>query len=319
MSLKRFKENPIIHDGLKGLEDELGENINGPTLIKVPSFVKNKLGKYYLYFAHHKGQYIRMAYSDSLKGPWKIKKGGVLSVEDAPCREEIASPEIYIDEKDKKICMYFHGMDVSRRQFTYCSFSDDGLNFECLPQRLGPFYFRVFKYKNKFYAIAKRNSYRGGGVLLESNTWNGPFKKVKKILPRMRHAGVYTRGSTLYVFYSRIGDKPERIVMTKIKMGTWKRIRTYEVLEPKEDYEGIAFASRISFSGPSNNYVRQLRDPYVYEEGKNLYLLYSNAGEKGICVAKMELKGIKKHVKVKLFEEFLHSIHFYRIWRRIFG
>ena len=30
-----------------------GENINGPSLIRVPSWVKNPLGRYYLYVAHH--------------------------------------------------------------------------------------------------------------------------------------------------------------------------------------------------------------------------------------------------------------------------
>jgi len=43
------------------LSRELGHNINGPSLIEVPDYVKNKLGRYYLYFADHKGQEIKMA------------------------------------------------------------------------------------------------------------------------------------------------------------------------------------------------------------------------------------------------------------------
>ena len=44
-----------------------GNNINGPSLIKVPDWVENPLGEYYLYFAHHSGKYIRMAYSMNKK------------------------------------------------------------------------------------------------------------------------------------------------------------------------------------------------------------------------------------------------------------
>jgi len=63
-----------------GMSEELGHNINGPSLIMVPDFVENKLGKYYLYFADHKGQEIKMAFADDLAGPWTLKSGGVLSL-----------------------------------------------------------------------------------------------------------------------------------------------------------------------------------------------------------------------------------------------
>ena len=56
ISFERFKNNPIITPAL--LDSSDGEDINGPSLIKVPDWVHNKLGKYYLYFAHHKGKYI---------------------------------------------------------------------------------------------------------------------------------------------------------------------------------------------------------------------------------------------------------------------
>ena len=52
------------------LPNKDGDNINGPSLIKVPNWVKNPLGKYYLYFSHHDGKYIRMAYSNKIEGPY---------------------------------------------------------------------------------------------------------------------------------------------------------------------------------------------------------------------------------------------------------
>jgi hypothetical protein len=66
---ERFAANPIIYPGMPGLEGARGENINGPSLLRVPEWVERPLGKYYLYFAHHQGAYIRMAYADELAGP----------------------------------------------------------------------------------------------------------------------------------------------------------------------------------------------------------------------------------------------------------
>jgi len=43
------------------MDDRMGGNIQGPSLIRVPDWVENPLGKYYLYFADHRGTYIRMA------------------------------------------------------------------------------------------------------------------------------------------------------------------------------------------------------------------------------------------------------------------
>ncbi|MCD6520797.1 MAG: hypothetical protein J7M05_12845 [Anaerolineae bacterium] len=61
MRIERLSTNPIIHPGL---DESIGSNINGPSLIRVPLWIKNPLGKYYLYFASHHGQYIRLAYAD---------------------------------------------------------------------------------------------------------------------------------------------------------------------------------------------------------------------------------------------------------------
>src|SRR5438552_77236 len=73
----RFPENPLI---TQRMSPTLGDDINGPSLIRVPAWIGHALGRYYLYFAHHKGRFIRMAYADDLAGPWKIYEPGVLDV-----------------------------------------------------------------------------------------------------------------------------------------------------------------------------------------------------------------------------------------------
>ena len=86
-----------------------GSNINGPCCIKVPDWCENKLGNYYLYFAHHSGKYIRMAYADKLNGPWTEYKDGVLNIEGLiDAHDHIASPDIFIDHQRKELSMYFH-------------------------------------------------------------------------------------------------------------------------------------------------------------------------------------------------------------------
>ena len=59
----RSEHNPII---TPEMDDRIGGNINGPSLIRVPNWIHNPLGQYYLYFAHHQGKFIRMAYADHL-------------------------------------------------------------------------------------------------------------------------------------------------------------------------------------------------------------------------------------------------------------
>ena len=68
--VERFAENPIIRPAMLPGKD--GQNINGPSLVRVPDWVEKPLGKYYLYFAHHDGRYIRLAYADDLHGAYSM-------------------------------------------------------------------------------------------------------------------------------------------------------------------------------------------------------------------------------------------------------
>jgi hypothetical protein len=60
---------------------ELDGNINGPSLIRAPEWLDNPPGKYLLYFAHHEGRSIRLAFSDHLTGPWRTVTPGPLELE----------------------------------------------------------------------------------------------------------------------------------------------------------------------------------------------------------------------------------------------
>jgi hypothetical protein len=90
---------PIIHahfdPAMRMLIDYDGSNnINGPSLIRTPDWLPGRKGRYYLYFAHHKGKHIRMAYADELQGPWQLYRPGVLRLEQAGLPVEPAPPAV---------------------------------------------------------------------------------------------------------------------------------------------------------------------------------------------------------------------------------
>ena len=76
----RIIDEPIIPPLLL---EEIGENVQGPSLIRAPAWLKDPLGKYYLYFADHKGDRIKLAFADKLTGPWTIHPGGTLNLQDS--------------------------------------------------------------------------------------------------------------------------------------------------------------------------------------------------------------------------------------------
>jgi hypothetical protein len=78
MRVRRLVDGPIISPDL---HPSIGRNIQGPSLIRAPDWIEGRRGDYYLYFADHKGRYIRLAYADQLAGPWTIYPPGSLQLE----------------------------------------------------------------------------------------------------------------------------------------------------------------------------------------------------------------------------------------------
>ena len=59
----------------------MGEETHGKVRTENGFFSSVEPRRYYLYFAHHKGSYIRLAYGDAVAGPWTVYEPGVLSLE----------------------------------------------------------------------------------------------------------------------------------------------------------------------------------------------------------------------------------------------
>lgn len=302
MKLERIGNAPLI---TPQTDPSLGENINGPTLMKVPDWISNPLGKYYLYFAHHRGTFLRLAYSDSMTGPWKIYTPGVLNLSSCPhlCQDtekgigHVASPEILLDEEHHRIILYYHGSRAGaqtlRDQVTYVAISADGLHFDVSnTAEMGYIYLRAFRHQGYVNTLDMRGTLRrsrdgihdfetGVNIYGTDDVYNRAFD--------VRHLCFYKKSEDLlYVMFSIRGSCPESLCFSTIDISQdwsqWK-FNGYETLmEPERDYEGIQYPLEKSVWG-DQIHVRQLRDPFMYEEDGVIYVFYTVAGEEGIALA----------------------------------
>ncbi len=283
MRIQRFPGNPIIRPDMDG---RMGSNINGPSLIRVPDWIDRPLGSYYLYFGHHQGQYIRLAYSDRLAGPWQTYEPGVLDLADGHCHAHLASPDVHVDHAERRIRMYYHGPVRGLGQQSKAALSDDGLAFEAFPENLGHSYFRAFQWAGATYALGMP------GVFYRSADGLTSFQEGPTLFTEdLRHTALKLDGSTLSVYFTNAHDCPERVLMSTIHMAddwmTWRATDPVILLEPETDYEGADLPIEASERGSVHTRVRQLRDPCIFREGADTYLLYAVAGESGIAIARV--------------------------------
>lgn len=300
MRIERFLDAPVI---TSGLHPSIGDNINGPCIIKVPGWIQEPLGKYYMYFSHHRGTHIRLAYADSIAGPWKIYEPGVLHVEQTPDIVEhefrggighIASPEAFVIPERKLIVMTYHGTLRGCQlpnQMTWLALSNDGIHFVCLPDIIGDMtYWRIWKYKDCYYSIQMY------GVIHRSRDgihWQaGP--RIFQSSYDVRHTAVKCEEdkNLLHIWFSIRGTENESIEYTTMDLSgdwmEWKQDDNYRrVLTAEEDYEGADLPITVSKMGPEVN-VHELRDPsYFRDDDGQEYLFYTVKGEEAIAMAKI--------------------------------
>jgi hypothetical protein len=318
MRITRLLDRPIIGPDL---HPSLGPNIQGPSLIRVPDWVPNPLGRYYLYFADHKGSYIRLAHADALTGPWRVHVPGALHLDqslfpttppkatpeqlagvEARMRRagmtishdvlteattpHIASPDVHVDHARRRIVMYFHGLIGVGAQASRVALSHDGIAFTARPEIIGRTYMRAFAHGGMTYALAMPGVFsRSAGGL--SGFVEGPTL----FNPNMRHAAALQRGDILHVFWTQVGDAPESILHSTIDLSgdwmTWRESPAEIVLRPERSWEGADAPCVPSVRSTAYGQVNQLRDPAVFEEGGRMFLLYAVAGESGIAIAEI--------------------------------
>jgi len=290
----------------------LGGNANGPSLIRAPHWLAEPPGRYLLYFAHHEGRSIRLACSDDLAGPWRLQEPDPLTLADSgfavePPREEdldaearayidagsdgyyphIASPDVWIDQRQRRIRLYYHGRMHNGLQRSRVALSADGLHFTPRDEILGLPYLRMFRHGDWFYGLAMP------AQLYRSRDGLGGFEPGPRLTPEpIRHHALLQLQGRCYLFWTRIGDCPERILVSTLDTASdWRQWRlgpAREVHRATRPWEGGRLPVEASQAGAAMQPVNQLRDPAIFVDDGKIYLLYAVAGERGIALGELE-------------------------------
>lgn len=311
---KRVTHEPIIH---AGLHSSIGENIQGPSLIRVPAWVTNPLGRYYLYFADHKGSFIRLAYADELVGPWRIHEAGSLHLEESQFPTEpqqpppdfeprqsaaqpkllhsaayegstphIASPDVHVKDEERRIFMYFHGLASFGVQRTRLATSRDGINFVAEEPLLCNSYLRVVPFDGKYFGVVMP------GTVYVMDDERGPFEVGKRLFTTdARHHAILRNHGRAFVFWTQVGEAPERIKVSVFELTddleSIQINHLNDILKPELAWEGADAPNEPSVRSVAYGCVNQLRDPCVFVEDGRIFLLYAGGGESAIGIAEL--------------------------------
>ena len=290
---------------------ELQGNVNGPSLVRCPSWINPAPAKYLLFFAHHEGRSIRLALADRLQGPWRLHHPPPLTLEDSLFATEspaldaldpearrfidnqqdgnyphIASPDAWVDESARAIRLYYHGRLDNGLQRTRVAVATHALEFVAHRETLALPYLRILQRDDWFYALSMP------AQLYRSRDGLSGFEQGPRLTgePIRHHAFLHSRGVD-YLFWTRVGDRPERILASRIdSSGDWRDWRLGEAVEihrARSDWEGAALPPDASRYGGVMEPANQLRDPAIYEEDGRIYLLYACAGEQGIGIGEL--------------------------------
>lgn len=202
-------------------------------------------------------------------------------------------------------------------QRTQVAESSDGIHFEARKAITQAIYLRVFQYGGYFYGLGDvelAGSGRAGvgrgsgggllptepGLLSRSVDPLGSFEvgpnpfRDGAYEGRTRHVAFVRRGNRLYVFFTAVGDAPEGVLLSTIDLTpdwtSWRATPPVNVLQPETAYECADLPIAPSRGGNARGRVRQIRDPFVFEESGKTFLFYSICGEQGIAAAELTLR-----------------------------
>ena len=297
-------------------------------MIAVPSWSFNPFNAtHYLYFAHHLGDGIRLAFStDGPLGPFEML-GNVFyytqckrCLQCKTCTLHVASPDVHVLKEEKSFRMYFHSRLGPNEQVSFVAVSRDGINWEAIDtEPLTTAYLRVFFWEGFWYGVARAKS---TNFLFRSIDGITPFEKGPILIPpESRHVGLLLHHSRLYIFFSRSGDCPESLLVTwmNLKLLTQQNIPwtkwmitspTFTVAIPRK-YQGEECPLEASKDGISLTPTNQLRDPapFVGDDG-TIFLIYSIYGEFGLAIDRIIMEDEQSTIENFNKSDFEARFHF---------
>ncbi|MEM6664486.1 MAG: hypothetical protein AAF666_20170, partial [Pseudomonadota bacterium] len=197
----------------------------------------------------------------------------------------LASPDVWIDDVARCFRMLFHGLADHGVQVSYAARSTDGLAWSVEGEPIKATYLRRFVLDGRVYAMGH------GGELLRLT--DGGADHGPRLIPRpIRHVGVWPSGKTLHVFYTCIGDVPERILHQRIDArGPWPDWSVSgaetEILRPELPWGGADLPVEPSAIG-ATGFSNALRDPVIFADEGAVWMIYAGGGEAALGLARIE-------------------------------
>jgi len=152
---------------------------------------------------------------------------------------------------------------------------------------------RVFEHRGYFYGVSRLGQLaRARDATSSFEIGPNPFRDTA-YAGRIRHVALVHRGDRLHVFFTAIGDAPERVLVSTIDVTsdwtTWRATTPVEVLRPETPYECTDMAVTPSEPGDIDTPARQIRDPFVFQDQGKAFLFYATCGEQGIAAAELTI------------------------------
>jgi hypothetical protein len=153
---------------------------------------------------------------------------------------------------------------------------------------------RVFSHGGEYYGFVRLGRLlRATDPLASFELGPSPFRD-GPYAGRVRHVALLPSAGKLDVFFSAIGDAPEKILHTTISLtGDWSqwKARGYdEVLTPQTAYECPDLPMAPSEVGEIYGPAKQLRDPALFMDDGRIFLFYTVCGEQGIGAAEVTVR-----------------------------
>lgn len=319
ISIVRFSSNPLVNQTNMAPQCDNLYDVNFPSVVvNPPDWLLDRLELTLgcrpvalMWYSNHHGQQIYLMYTlVGVQGPWisyapgtTLTLAAVLAAFNTSTNStsaEVASPDVYIDMVEREVRVYFHRR-VPTDNFailTSAAFSPDGIHFDTIfTPAIVTAYARHFVWKGYFY-LTDRSGFlwrsRDGLTNLEAGptTIGDVFTNHSLVIPGnnytgyVRHLGLYLNGGVLYVYGTRVGDAPERILWTTVALTenwlNWTAAPVQEAFRPVMDYEGANLPIVPSVKGDAAGPVNQLRDPFPFSANGKCYIFTTIAGEQGV-------------------------------------
>ncbi|WP_340260996.1 hypothetical protein [Roseobacter sp. HKCCA0882] len=270
-------------------------SVCGVSVIKVPARSKSKLaGKCVACVAHHKGNAVKGFIVDETNfSHWQELQNPLVTLEMLPniC-DHIASPDIiYLEEMDLFV-LSVHGKlrfsdDRARygKQGTVLLTSTNGIDFRNSSDVFANAYSRIHIRTDKAVFLFEKF---GAHHVKVGKLTNFPSSQSMSHLAyltinNIRHFSVFDEGTNFKIFYTRIFDYPESIMVNEYSWNDFSLCSSHRLKMPFPNDLNL-LSSFKSWPGMPLSPYYGCRDPFLFESDEKKYLIFSRNGEHAISV-----------------------------------